>query len=94
MCDPGDNTTKIRRNTAKMSAILWMGRVWEYLELTYLYYLEMCYILHNKTAHCKNEKKGDHFWMDCLLKKTSNTLGSESLALYYEMEWSVFDDKK
>lgn len=55
---------------------------------TYLFILSRskCYLLQNETTHCKNEKKGDHFWMDCLLKKASNTLGNESLALYCEME--------
>lgn len=60
MCDPGDNTTKVRRNTAKMSAVLWMGRVWEHLELVYLYCLEvsvMFLVLQKETTRYKNGKK-------------------------------------
>lgn len=35
---------------------------------TYLFVLSRnkCSILQNEIAHCKIEKKGDHFWMDCL----------------------------
>lgn len=45
----------------------------------------MCYILPNQTAHCKNDKKGDRFWMDCLLKKASNTFDK---VLHCTMKWN------
>lgn len=93
MCDPGDNTTKVRRNTAKMSAVLWMGRVWGHLEFVYLYCLEISVtfpVLQKETAHCKNEKRW--LFLDGLFKAKSrpqkHSAVKEMKVLLCTMKWN------